>query len=465
MPVVDTTAGDTHPQSMRAWLAELEARGELLHVRDRIALEFEVAGALAAADGREAVLFHDVVGSALPLVGNVAPNRLAFVRSAGAEGDRDLQARIVASVERPLPPHEIAANAQKVVERPVLLDELPVPRFFEGEAGRYITAGAIVAVDRGRGCANLSIARIMPLDGNRALVGIAPNHHLSFLLRAAHARGEQLDIAVALGNHPLLMLAACLYLGLGADEMHVAGALFGSGLEVVRTANDLLVPAHAEVILEGSLDAGERAPEGRVSEFHGLYECYGPGVVATFGRLTRRRDALVQTILPGYHQEHCLLGGIAIAAGLARSVRARVASLDAIAVGFGGAGRLHAVVALHAPQPGDARKAMFAVWADVNLIKRVIVVDDDIDPWDAEEVEWALATRVIAERDTLIVPGVRADRSEPLESGGTVTKTGIDATRRGGDRPDWTPARPPHAASARGREIIAAARALRTQEP
>jgi len=97
---------------------------------------------------------------------------------------------------------------------------------------------------------------------------------------------------------------------------------------------------------------------------------------------------------------------------------------------------------------------MFAVWAAVNLIKQVIVVDDDIDPWNAYEVEWASATRAKPDRDYLTIPGVRADRSEPLEQGGTITKLGIDATRREGDRPDWDLARPPQAALKRAKEIL-----------
>ena len=97
---------------------------------------------------------------------------------------------------------------------------------------------------------------------------------------------------------------------------------------------------------------------------------------------------------------------------------------------------------------------MFAIWAAVNLIKQVTVVDDDIDPWDALQVEWANATRARPERDLVVIPGVRADRSEPLEHDGTIGKLGIDATRKQADRPDWELARPPEAALARAREIL-----------
>ena len=126
---------------------------------------------------------------------------------------------------------------------------------------------------------------------------------------------------------------------------------------------------------------------------------------------------------------------------------------------MGGAGRLHAVVSLHEPRPGDARKTAFAIWAAVNLIKQVIVVDDDIDPWDQAQVEWAMATRMKADRDLVVVPGVRTDRSEPLEADGTIAKLAIDATRRDSDRPDWRKAQPPEPAIRRACELLRANRA------
>jgi 2,5-furandicarboxylate decarboxylase 1 len=445
-------------QSMRAFMAALADTSDLRPVAQPVSADFEIAACLAEADGGPALRFDRVIGHTMPVVGNLL-NSLRRIAIGLGVSPAALQASIVAAVEAPVP-HRVLPSApcqEQVVDQPVLTDEMPIPRFFEHERGPYITAGAIVAKDARSGHANLSIARLMPLAGNRAMVGIAPNHHLAVMARAAHARGETLDIAVTIGNHPAVLVASCLYLGLGDDELEVAGALLGEPLDVVRClGSDLVVPAHCECVLEGSLDAGEHVEEGRVSEFHGLYEDYGAGIVATFSRLTRRRDALFQVILPGYHREHCLLGGVAIAAGLARSARASVPAVREVAVGMGGAGRLHAVVALREPRPGDARKVMFAIWASVNLIKQVVVVDDDVDPWDAIAVEWAITTRMKSERDLVVVPGVRTDRSEPLDMGGTITKLGIDATIRQGDRPDWTKAQPPERAVRRAREILQA---------
>ncbi len=446
------------PQALRAYLASLAAAGDLHTIAAPVEADFEIAACLAETDGGPALRFDAVRGHRLPVVGNVLTS-LSRIATGLATTPAAMQSTIVSAIEQPLEPRLFAEPPcqETVVAHPALAQELPIPRFFEHERGAYITAGAIVAKDRLTGRANLSIARLMPLDGNRAFVGIAPNHHLAVLARAAHARGETLDIAVTIGNHPAVLLAACLYLGLGEDELKVAGGLFGEPVEVARClASDLLVPAHCECVLEGRLDAGKTVDEGLVSEFHGLYENYGAGIVATFSHLTRRHDALFQVILPGYHREHCLIGGVAIAAGLARVVRASVPALKEVAVGLGGAGRLHAVVALRDPRPGEARKAMFAVWAAVNLVKQVIVVDADIDPWDAVAVEWAMATRMQPQRDLVIVPDVRADRAEPLEKDGTIGKLGIDATRRAGDRADWRPVRPPDAALARARELLRA---------
>ena len=447
-------------QSMRAYLAVLREAGDLVGIQQPVGLDYEIAACLAEADHGPALHFSNVKSSsgvaAMPIVGNLL-NSLPRFATGLSSTPHALQAALITAIENPLP-HRLVSSApcqQDIITEPSLVDELPIPRFFKKEAGPYITAGVIVAKDRIGGHANLSIARLMPLGGNRAFAGIAPNHHLAMLARAAHQRGEKLDIAVCIGNHPAVLVAACLFLGLGDDELPIAGSLLGEPLEVVRcTQSDLLVPAHCECLLEGTLDAGEAFTEGPVSEFHGMYEDYGDGIVATFGSLTRRRDAMFQVILPGYHPEHCLLGGVAIAAGLHRAIRNAVASVCAVAVGVGGAGRLHAVVALRGRGAGEARKAMFAVWAAVNLIKQVIVVDDDIDPWNAQQVEWATATRVKPDRDFVVIPAVRADRSEPLEQGGTVAKLGIDATRCPGDRSDWELARPPEAALARARTIL-----------
>jgi 4-hydroxy-3-polyprenylbenzoate decarboxylase len=431
-------------QSLRGFLADLEQSGDLMRVSETVDPRFELSAYLSELAHGPAVRFESMTGHGLPAVGNVLNSLARIARSLGST-PAQMQSKIVAAIRSPLPLRAVtSASCQEIaVDSPDLGTELPVPYFFPAETGRYITAGAIVAKDTATGKRNLSFARLKLLGGNRAFIGIAPNHHLAVMARAAHARGEKLEIAVTVGNHPGVLIAAALYLGLGDDELEVAGALMGEPVEVARCSSiSLDVPAHCEVVLEGAIDLDERHEEGPVSEFHGLYERYGSGAVVTFSRLTRRSDAFFQVIQPGYHPEHTLIGGVAIAAGLARRLADAGFAVKQVAVGHGGCGRLDAVVSLERGHE-RAHEAMTEVWKCVSLVKNVTIVDDDVDPWDASQVEWATATRMKADRDLLVVAGARTDRSEPLKSGGTVAKLGIDATRKPADRDDWTRAAPP----------------------
>ena len=434
------------PQSLRAYLEMLAERGELRAVGDEVAARYEIAAHLALAGARTALRFERVAGSTMAVVGNVLPTRERIALGLGSTV-AELQGKIVAAIGAPVEPRVVeGAPCQEVVEERVDLAALPIPTFFEHETGPYLTAGIIAARDAETGEANLSYARLKPLGADRAFIGIAPNHHLAVMARRSAERRKSLPIAVTLGNCPAVSIAAALYLAYGEDELRVAGALLGEPLEAARAKiADILVPAHCEMVLEGLLDARETVEEGAVSEYHGMYEDYGPGYAVRFERLTRRRDAMLQVIQPGYYPEHVQIGAEAIAAGLARRLRESF-DVSAVAVTAGGAGRLHAVVALKGLRGGEARAAMFAVWSALNLVKQVTVVDDDVDPWDATRVELALATRMRADRDLLVAPAMPSNRSDPLARDGMVPKLGIDATRKSGDRADWRPAQPPQAA-------------------
>jgi 2,5-furandicarboxylate decarboxylase 1 len=442
-------------QSLRSVLAAFEAAGQLRRISEPVSLRYELSAILAASDGGPALLFESVDDLRMPVVGNllVSRGRIAAALGTTVAG---IQERMLEALATPIAPVEVAdPPCQEVVIDDPDLGRLPVPWFFEHETGPYVTAGAIVARDPDHGAANLSIARVKPLGGARAMAGIAPNHHLAVLGRRAAERGETLPVAVTIGNHPAVLLAACLYLDLGDDELWRAGGLLREGVRIARTAEGLGVPAESEIVLEGRLDYGELVPEGLVSEFHGMYEEYGSGPVVTFQRLTMRRDAIYQAIEPGRHREHLLLGGVAIAAGLMAELRRVVPAVRAVAVPEGGAGRLSAVVALDpSARPGSAQRAMFAVWASVSLIRTVTVVDDDVDPWDHEQVEWARTAYARPDRDLLIVPGGAADRAEPLELRGRVAKLGIDATRKQADRADHRSAAPPADAIAAARQRL-----------
>ncbi len=311
---------------------------------------------------------------------------------------------------------------------------LPVPHWFERESAPYITAGVIVAKDPQTGKRNVSIARLRLEGGNRLMAGIAKNHHLHILAEKAKALGRKLPIAVAIGNHPAVLLGSQLYLGLGDDEYDNIGGLLGEPLRLIRCRTvDLEVPADAEIVLEGELDPDDLVPEGSVSEFHGFYVDYGPGLGVTIRCVTHRENPVYQAVLPGFFAEHCLLGGLAIGTTLCAALQRMIPSVKQVLITDGGMGRLHAVITMHQPRLGEGKRAVMLAMGQVNLLKLVTVVEDDIDPENPREVEWSLAARFRGHEDLVIVPGVKADRCDPVHEDLTVTKIGIIATTRPGD--------------------------------
>ncbi len=422
-------------QSIRPFMTELGQERALVRVTKPVEREFELSAFLSAADAGPALLFETVVGSPFRVAGNLLNSRARIAKALGIDV-HDIVPRIHQAIRAPVKPAAVSGGrVQDKVTLDAPLSALPVPRFFERETRPYITAGVILARDPHTGRGNASFARFAIHGERTAMVGIAPNHHLALFSRRAAAAGTSLEIAVVIGAHPAIQLAACLYLGVGDDELECAGSLLGRPVDVVAAKTvDLMVPADAELVLEGHIDARQPIEEGFVSEYHGMYEGYGPGFLATFSALTHRSDAIFQVIEPGYHREHIYLGALPIAASLFSAIASVVPNVRDVAVTEAGAGRTDVVVQMADPRPGHARRAMFAAFAAVSLVKRVTVVDADIDPWDAAAVEWARVNRMKLERDLLLVPQAGTDRSEPMEDGGLVTKAGFDATAKSGDR-------------------------------
>lgn len=453
MSVITSAVSD---QSCRGFLRELDQSGELLVVKEPVAPVHDLSALMSLVDERAAVRFDDVVGSDMPVFGGLLSS-LDRVSSALRIPKSEIQTALVSSVTTPVAPVVVERAAVQEVEiKDGVLEGLPIPTFFAKETGPYVSAGLIVARDPETGRGNASYARLKVLGPNEALIGIAPNHHLAVMAAKAAAKGEALPFAVVLGAHPAIQIAACLYLGYGDDEMHCAGSLLGEPVRLARCrTSDVLVPADAEIVLEGLIHGDERIPEGLVSEFHGMYEDYGTGQRATFTRRTQRKAAMFQVIEPGFHKEHLYLGGIAIAASLRAVLTRSILNVGEVAVTVTGGGRTNVVVQIASPRPGQARRAMAICWGAVSLVKTVTIVDADVDPWDCEAVEVARLTRMRIERDLLIVTDLPADRSEPLESGGVVTKIGYDATIRPEDRKEgFDKAVPPDEAYARMRAVL-----------
>jgi UbiD family decarboxylase len=422
-------------QSLRVTLADFERTGDLHYIDRPVNPRYELGTVLALRGHGPTQFFRRVTGYPIPVVGNLLNTRAKIAQGLGVPLAQ-LQRVCLAALAQGIPPEIVAHGPAQEVVQPSPRDIpslLPVPTWFEQEGGPYITAGVVVAKDSQTGRRNVSIARFRLEGGNRLLAGIAPSHHLSELLRRAQAQGRPLEIAIAIGNHPALLLASQMYVHLGHDEYDIAGGLLGQPLRLVRCQTvNLEVPAEAEIVLEGLLHADRRLDEGAVSEFPGFYVHYGPGHEVEIQTITHRRDAIYHAILPGYAPEHLLLGATAISATTCRVLQQVMPNVRQVFVTEGGMGRLHAIVTIHQPKRGEGKRAIMLAMGQVNLLKLVIVVDDDIDPADWIQVEWALAARFRGQEDLIVIPGAKADRCEPQERDLTVTKIGIVATTQPG---------------------------------
>ncbi len=438
-------------QSFRGFLAGLEQRGELHRITREVDPRFELASVLMLRDLGPAQVFDNIAGYDIPVVAHALNLRARFADALGI-AEAEFEERLQLALRNPIAPVLVndAPVQENVHDKAIDVGALlPVPHWFEREAAPYITAGVIVAKDPETGRRNVSIARFRLEGGARLMAGIAPNHHLAILAGKARGRGEKLPIAIAIGNHPAILLGSQMYVGLGEDEFDIAGGLLGEPIELVKCRTmDVEVPAHAEIVLEALLDAGDPIDEGPVSEFHGFYVDYGAGIGADVQCITHRERPLFQAILPGYAAEHCLLGAVAIGATLTRDLSRVIPAVRRVFITYGGMGRMHAVITMHRPRVGEGKRAIILAMGHVNLLKQVIVVEDDIDPEDARMVEWSLAARFRGEEDLVLLPDMRADRCDPVAQDQLITKIGMVATTRPGEGARGTRsefARPPAA--------------------
>ncbi|MCL6593166.1 MAG: UbiD family decarboxylase, partial [Alicyclobacillus sp.] len=330
-------------------------------------------------------------------------------------------------------PCQVVATGQAPVQERVitqsidLMKTLPIPVHHKHDAGPYITAGLLIVRDPVTRQQNVAIHRLQVTGPNRLGVLLLPRH-TQHLWRQAEAAGRPLECAIVIGVDPATLLASQANVPLGVDELAVAGALRGEPLRVVRGVTvDVDVPADAEVVLEGHILPKVREPEGPFGEFPKYYGPRSEKEVIELTAVTSRAQPYFHTILPA-GWEHLLLGAIPREASLLAAVRQTVPTVTAVHLTPGGTCRFHAAIAMRKQHEGQAKNAILAAFANNFDLKHVVVVDDDVDIFQAEEVEWALATRFQAHRGLVVVERAQGSRLDPSAEDGVSSKLGFDCT-------------------------------------
>jgi len=342
----------------------------------------------------------------------------------------EMQKAYLRAMEKPIPPRVVSKAPVKDVVltgKRINLYDLPQIIHHEGDAGPYFTAAISFAKDPSDDTWNSAYNRLMIKGRDTTSIHLTSAKPLWEFYRLAEARGEALPVAFAFGVHPAIALGALAIGSIDEDERGVMGALLGEPLQLVKCeTSDLLVPAHAEMVIEAEILPRERTAEGPFGEFTGYSLGERQREVVKVRAITHRKGAIFQDISVS-HLDHLLLSTIPIEANLYRAVRSMVPSVKAVRV----PAPFTCYVSIEQRVPGQGKNAILAVLGADLYMKRVVVVDHDVDIFNDRQVNWAIATRCQPDRDITIITNARGSDLDPsTKEDGYTAKWGVDATAK-----------------------------------
>jgi len=426
----------------RELIASLDRSGDLLRVSGEVDPEYELGALLQQAEERgKACWFENVKGSESAAIGGLmtSPERHALAIGRSAE---DLLpvckygALLESSRQSPLDPTVVSEGP---VSEVVLTGEradlrsLPVPRFFSGDSHRFITAGLGIAMDPDSGVQNLGFYRQPIVDRNRFSLGASNNSNLMRIYKDAKARNAKLAVAVVIGGPPALLVTAGARMPPEVSDIAVAGAMRGKPISLVKCqTSDLLVPAEAEFVIEAIVDFSEE-----ITHTMGEYgDQYGATTspLATVLAITHRQSPLFHIIMGGMNREHNALG-VAIFGDLRDELLGHLQTnfpcVTDLNVDFAPRrGSLRAQLAVvidkqSDDQPRQVIEEIFGFFLGPfpmkAVLQRVVVVDQDVNIWNTDDIEWAISSRMDQAEKMIVYEDQSPD-------GFAVGRLGIDAT-------------------------------------
>ena len=398
---------------MREFIEKMRKRGLVKDIEGPVSSDMEAAKMSAKTD--RLLFFHNIDGKRAVM--NLTANRASLALALGIDEKKMVKVLADAKFDGKV----VKKGKLAPMEKPDL-SRIPIMHHFPGDAGKYLTSGIVFS--RYDGVENASIHRMLVLDDHRVAARLVEGRHTHVMLQKALAKGEKLPIAVTIGTHPAVTFASCTRVPNGM-ELGFAAELMGGELAVRECSNGVLVP-DAEIVLEGFIGP-DMTDEGPFVDITGTYDPVRQQPVIEFTGMYIKSDFIYHGILPG-GDEHKMLMGAPYEPKIYKAV-AGVTEVRNVVLTKGGCGYLHAVIQIKKSTQGDANNAIMAAFAAHTSLKHVVVVDEDIEPTDPEEVEYAIATRVSGDRDIMIITGVRGSSLDPCQlHDGTNVKIGVDAT-------------------------------------
>lgn len=308
---------------------------------------------------------------------------------------------------------------------------LPAPTNTEQDAGPYFCLGLVLGSDPENGHTDVTIHRLCVQGRDELSIFFAPGRHIDAFREKAEAKGQPLPVTINMGLDPAIAIGSCFEAPttpLGFDELSVAGGLRGRPVELVPA---LTVKQHAiaraEIVIEGEILPGRRIREDintdsghAMPEFPGYDGPANPSLpVIKVKAVTMRHNAILQTLV-GPGEEHTNLAGIPTEASIYNACeKALPGFVKNVYAHTAGGGKFLAVIQVSqksALDQGRARQAAIIALAIYRELKNVILVDDDVDPFDSNDVLWAMQTRYQGDMDTMFLPGVTGHVLDPSQS-------------------------------------------------
>ncbi|MBD0334888.1 MAG: UbiD family decarboxylase [Cyanobacteria bacterium Co-bin13] len=452
------------PRDLRGFLKLLEERGQLRRISAPVDPDLEVAeiaNRLLLAGG-PALLFENVKGSDMPLAINVmgTVERVCWAMNMSQPVELETLGQKLALLYQPRPPKKLSqavdlgkALFDVIKAKPlrdflppchqvVLKDEavdltrLPLLRVYSGDAGKVLTLGLMITKDPENGIPNIGVYRLQLQSKNTMTVQWLSVRGCSRHLRKAAERGQKLEVAIALGVDPLLIMAAATPLPIDMSEWLFAGLYGGQGIHLAKCKTvDLEVPADSEIVLEGTITPGETAVDGPAGDHIGYYGGVNEQApLIRFHCLTHRKNPIYMTTFSGRPPKEDAMMAIALNRVYTPILRQQVPEIQDFFLPMEGLSYKAAVLSIDKAYPGQAKRAALAFWSALpqfNYTKFVIVVDKDINIRDPRQVMWAVTSKVDPARDVFILPNNPFDQLDfATEKPGLGSRMGIDATTK-----------------------------------
>jgi len=412
---------------LRSFLKEIDE--EVIRIEEPLSTRYEIPAALQRFDGGKVLLFENPKETSIRVVGGVCGARHRILKGMGLTAE-NLYECIIHATKKPVKCNVGDGPVKEVVEEGSLKD-VPVLTHFKGDPGPYITSGIVYTSVPGGEQENVSFHRLLVLDERRLAIRIVPRHLYRLTQLAREAELSSLDVSVNIGLHPATMIAGSLTAPFGASEFDVVNNFHGGSLKLTRCEHvDALAPADAELVLEGKLLLDEKATEGPFVDLSGTFDVQRQQPIIEVVGVMHREDYIYQGLLPA-GSEHRLMMGMPQEPRIWEYVKGVVPNVRGVNLTVGGMGWLHCVVSFEKFREGDPKNVLMAIFAAHPSLKHAVVVDSDIDPFDMQQVEWAIATRFKGDEDLLLVPNVRVSSLDPASNQEKELgcKVGIDATR------------------------------------